>query len=152
MNLPAFFKAALEASWQGSLAIIIILTLRPLLHARIPAGWRSFLWTLALIRLLVPAFLLPSSPASVQNYAGAEQSVNRVRLVWAAGQGADVEKSIAANPLADSADPKRHSRSVGVVEIVRSGVARRGLHPWLVALRRRPQLAAAAGARARRGG
>ena len=105
MNLPAFFQAALEASWQGSLAMIIILALRPLLRAQIAAGWRSFLWTLALIRLLVPAFFLPSSPASIQNYAGGAQSVQRVRVVWATGETSEAEKSIAANPVTDPPRP-----------------------------------------------
>ena len=57
MNTHALFKAALEASWQASLVILLILLLRPLLGLRVPASWRSLLWTLVLLRLLVPAFL-----------------------------------------------------------------------------------------------
>jgi bla regulator protein BlaR1 len=103
MNLHRLFTSALEASWQGSLAIFFILALRPLLGGRIPAGWRSLLWTLALIRLLVPASMLPESPASMQNIAGAEQSVQRVRLVWTAGQTAEPETAIAASPVTNTA-------------------------------------------------
>ena len=81
MNLHALFTAALEASWQGSLAIVAILVVRPLLGARIPAGWRSLLWLLAMVRLLAPASILPASRTSLQNFANGEQAVQRVRLV-----------------------------------------------------------------------
>ena len=82
MTLYALFTAALEASWQGALAIAALLALRPLLGARIPPGWRSFLWLLVLVRLLVPAAILPVSRTSLQNFAIGEQAVQRVRLAW----------------------------------------------------------------------
>ncbi len=75
MHPTAFFQTVLEASWQGSLVIVLILLLRPLLGLRIPAHWRSLLWSLALLRLLVPAFLLPASPASLQNLAVVDRPI-----------------------------------------------------------------------------
>lgn len=63
-----FLKTALAASWQGSLVMLLILALRPLLGVRVSARWRCLLWVFFLIRLLAPAFLLPERPASVQNF------------------------------------------------------------------------------------
>ncbi|MEI9892675.1 MAG: M56 family metallopeptidase [Chthoniobacter sp.] len=62
MALPGtvhWLKAILEVSWQGSLVIVLILLVRPLLGLRVPARWRYLLWTFVLLRLLVPALLLP---------------------------------------------------------------------------------------------
>ena len=75
MNLDAtrFLKPLLEASWQASLVILLILLLRPLLGLRVPARWRSLLWSLVLLRLLIPAFMLPPSPTSLQNIAAVDR-------------------------------------------------------------------------------
>jgi beta-lactamase regulating signal transducer with metallopeptidase domain len=78
MNLTAIFQGALEASWQASLVIVLILLLRPLLGFRVPARWRPLLWMLALVRLLVPAFLLPPNPASLQNLPVANRPLAHV--------------------------------------------------------------------------
>ena len=77
MNLDAtrFLKPLLEASWQASLVILLILLLRPLLGLRVPARWRSLLWSLVLHRLLIPAFLLPLSPTSLQNIAPSKRQL-----------------------------------------------------------------------------
>jgi len=73
-------KAVLDASLQASLVILLILLLRPLLGACVPAKWRSWLWMLVLVRLLVPAFLLPPNPASLQNLPVVQQPVERAEL------------------------------------------------------------------------
>jgi len=78
---PALLKAVLEASWQGALVIAAVLLLRPLLGLRVPARWRHTLWLLVLLRLLVPAFLLPSSPASIQNLAAVDHPLEQAGLV-----------------------------------------------------------------------
>lgn len=80
MNTPVLFQALLEASWQGSLIILLLLAARPLLGARIPARWRHALWLLALIRLLVPAVLLPPSPARLPTPAVIERPVETATL------------------------------------------------------------------------
>ncbi len=90
MNLALLFKTALAASWQGSLVIAVILLLRPLLGLRVPAQWRSLLWMLALIRLLVPAFLLPPSPASFENIPAVQHSVAQTQRALAPGGPAAV--------------------------------------------------------------
>ena len=67
---PAFaalFRAVLQASWQGSLAIVLVLLARRVLGARVPARWHHLLWFLVLARLLVPAGALPHSRASLEN-------------------------------------------------------------------------------------
>jgi hypothetical protein len=65
--LAAFFRNVLQASWQGSLAIVLVLIVRRILGARVPARWHYLLWFLVLARLLVPTFVLPHSPASLEN-------------------------------------------------------------------------------------
>ena len=67
--LTDFFRLALEASWQSSLIILLILLVRPFMGAAIPARWRYLLWGLVLVRLLVPISVFPSNPASMQNIA-----------------------------------------------------------------------------------
>ncbi len=73
-------KAVLDASLQASLFIVLILLLRPLLGLRVPAGWRTLLWALVLLRLLVPVFLLPPSPASLQNIPAIQRPADRMEL------------------------------------------------------------------------
>jgi len=75
-----FLKAVLEASWQGAIVILLILAVRPLLGPRVPARWRYLLWTFVLTRLLVPAFLLPPSPASFQNIPAVEQPIESAQV------------------------------------------------------------------------
>src|SRR5271170_566469 len=75
-----FLKAVLDASWQGSLVILLILAIRPLLGLRVPARWRYLLWTLVLVRLLVPAFILPRSPASLQNIPAVQRPIERAQV------------------------------------------------------------------------
>lgn len=66
-TLVFLFKAVLMASWQGSLAIGLVLLARQALGPRVPARWRYLLWILVLVRLLAPAVTLPHNPASLQN-------------------------------------------------------------------------------------
>ena len=80
----AFFRGVLQASWQGSLAIGLVLLVRRALGAQTPARSHSLLWFLVLVRLLVPASrchaarpaskifacsLLPSGPCQRQAHA-----------------------------------------------------------------------------------
>ena len=65
--LAALFRAVLQASWQGSLAIVLVLLARRILGVRVSARWHHLLWLLVLARLLVPAVILPRSPASLEN-------------------------------------------------------------------------------------
>jgi beta-lactamase regulating signal transducer with metallopeptidase domain len=66
MLVPAF-QGVLTASWQGSLAIVLVLLVRQALGSRAPARWHYLLWFLVLARLLVPAFAMPRNPASLEN-------------------------------------------------------------------------------------
>jgi penicillin-binding protein 2 len=75
-------KAVMTASWQGSLAMLLILILRPLLGLRVPARWRCVLWIFVLVRLLVPAFILPPSPASLQNITVIERPTERAAIAF----------------------------------------------------------------------
>ncbi len=82
MNLAGWFQGALAASWQGSVVILLILLLRPLFGLRVPPGWRSLLWALVLLRLVVPVFLLPRSPASLQNLAVVDRPLQQAALIF----------------------------------------------------------------------
>jgi len=66
-TVTLLLKAVLTASWQGTLVLLLVLALRPLLGSRVSARWRYLLWAFVLVRLLVPSFILPPSPASLQN-------------------------------------------------------------------------------------
>src|SRR4051794_13103074 len=81
-NTPEFVKAVVAASWQGGLVILLILLVRPMLGVWVPARWRYALWGLALVRLLVPAFMLPPSPASLQNIAAVERPFEEAAAVF----------------------------------------------------------------------
>lgn len=75
-------KALIEASWQSALIILLILLIRPLLGMRVPARWRYLLWMLVIVRLLVPAFVLPPSPASLQNIAVVDRPFEQLNLTF----------------------------------------------------------------------
>jgi bla regulator protein BlaR1 len=79
-NTNEFVKAVIAASWQGGLVILLILLVRPVLGVWVPARWRYALGALALIRLLVPAFMLPPSPASLQNVAVMDRPFEQAAL------------------------------------------------------------------------
>jgi beta-lactamase regulating signal transducer with metallopeptidase domain/ankyrin repeat protein len=76
-----FFQLVLEASWQTSPIILLILLVRFLMGPRIQARWLSLLWLLVLIRLLVPITLFPASPVSLQNIALVDRPLQQVALV-----------------------------------------------------------------------
>src|SRR5271156_1555841 len=85
MNIPGtvpLLKAILAASWQGSLVIALILLVRPLFGFRVAARWRYFLWTLVLLRLLVPALLLPPSPATRRNIPVVDRPLEEASLAF----------------------------------------------------------------------
>jgi beta-lactamase regulating signal transducer with metallopeptidase domain len=79
--LTAAFRLVLDASWQSSFIILLILLVRPLIGSRIPARWRYLLWGLVLVRLLIPIAAFPSSPVSMQNIAVVDQPLARVDLI-----------------------------------------------------------------------
>ncbi len=74
-----YLQAVLVASWQASIVILLILAIRPLLGVRVPARWRSLLWTLVLARLLIPTFMLPHSPVSFQNIPAVERPIEKAQ-------------------------------------------------------------------------
>lgn len=70
MHVPPLieiFKGVLHASWQGSLAIALVLAVRWILGARVAVRWRCLFWILVLVRLLIPAAVLPHSATSLEN-------------------------------------------------------------------------------------
>ncbi len=56
-NLPALWAAVLTHLWQTTLVLGPVLILSPLLR-RLPARWGELVWSLALLKLMVPAALL----------------------------------------------------------------------------------------------
>lgn len=67
LTLVSVFQAVLAASWQGSLAIVLVLLVRRALGLRAPARWHYLLWGVVIVRLLLPAVALPRNPASIDN-------------------------------------------------------------------------------------
>ena len=64
--LPGAFRVLLEASWQASILVLLVLVVQRSAGSRITAGWRHALWWVVLIRLLLPA--TPPSPWSLFNW------------------------------------------------------------------------------------
>jgi penicillin-binding protein 2 len=60
-------RAILTASLQGAAVTLLLLALRPWLVRTVPARWRSFLWLVVWLRLLIPSVVLPPNPVSLQN-------------------------------------------------------------------------------------
>jgi beta-lactamase regulating signal transducer with metallopeptidase domain/ankyrin repeat protein len=77
-HLTDFFRLVLEASWQSSLIILLVVLIRPLMGASVPARWRYLLWALILVRLLVPITLFPSNPISMQNIAVVDRPLDPI--------------------------------------------------------------------------
>ena len=85
--LTALFRAVLQASWQGALAIVLVLIVRRVLGARVPVRWHYLLWFLVLVRLLAPTSMLPRSPASLENILALARPFDRQRLPSADREG-----------------------------------------------------------------
>ena len=47
-------KTAASLSLSGSLAILVLLVLRPLLRERVSRRWQYYVWLIAVFRLLLP--------------------------------------------------------------------------------------------------
>jgi bla regulator protein BlaR1 len=80
-HLTTMFRVVLEASWQSSLIILIILLVRPLMGLRVPARWRYWLWAPVVLRLLIPVTVLPPSPVSMQNIAVVDHPLEKAGLM-----------------------------------------------------------------------
>ncbi|HEY0255956.1 MAG TPA: M56 family metallopeptidase [Candidatus Methylacidiphilales bacterium] len=80
-SLTDLLRLVLVASWQSSLIILLILLVRSLMGASIPARWRSLLWVLVLVRLIVPISAFPSNPVSMQNIAVVDHPLDQVTFV-----------------------------------------------------------------------
>lgn len=150
MDLSFLFKAAIEASWQASIIILLILLVRPVFGMRVPARWRSWLWALALLRLLVPAFLLPSSPASLQNLDLVDRPLDQVatavgkttttaareNLVAQGPIGAEGELPPMAPPT-DNSSPVMWWKLAGLVWLAGAGLSASWVIIGMILLQRR---------------
>jgi len=58
-------EAALQASWQASIGIVVLLAMRALAGRYLSGRWLYSLWVVLMVRLLIPGSLLPVLPASV---------------------------------------------------------------------------------------
>lgn len=92
-HLTDFFRLVLEASWQSSLIILLVLLVRPLMGASVPARWRYLLWTLVLVRLLVPITVFPSNPVSIQNIAVVDQPFEQVTFTLLRTHGVEPQQN-----------------------------------------------------------
>jgi beta-lactamase regulating signal transducer with metallopeptidase domain len=59
----AVFDRIVEASWQASILVGLVLCMQWLMHRRLSPAWRCAMWSLVLVRLLMPA--LPESRLSL---------------------------------------------------------------------------------------
>ncbi len=94
--LVEIFRTVLQASWQGALAIVLVLIVRRALGTRVPARWHYLLWFLVLARLLVPAGVLPRSPASLENIPAVARPFARQPVVNLSGAASTVPPAFAS--------------------------------------------------------
>jgi bla regulator protein BlaR1 len=112
-HLADIFQLVLEASWQSSLIILLILLVRPLMGASIPARWRYLLWALVLVRLLVPISAFPSNPVSMQNIAVVDRPLDQVGFIQPPPHEPEPTPEIARQaPSAPQPTPMSAARSV----------------------------------------
>jgi beta-lactamase regulating signal transducer with metallopeptidase domain len=76
-QLMRFFDWLLWASLQGTVLIVMIVLIQKILRRRLPVHWHYFLWSLLLIRLVVP--WLPESKMSIFNFV--PRSVQQGRII-----------------------------------------------------------------------
>ena len=81
LSVDACFRGVLQASWQGALAVGLVLLVRWAFGMRVPARWHYLLWFLVLARLLLPTFALPHSPTSLENLGAVAHPFGRPPLV-----------------------------------------------------------------------
>ncbi|WP_169809534.1 M56 family metallopeptidase [Terrimicrobium sacchariphilum] len=65
--------ALLQASWQASVGIVLLLAVRALAGRFVSGWWLYVLWLLVMVRLLVPGSILPVSPAPLPRPAALVQ-------------------------------------------------------------------------------
>jgi len=70
--------ALLQASWQASVGIVLLLVARALAGRFFSGWWLYALWLLVMVRLLVPGNILPTSPAPVPRPAALVQVKEQV--------------------------------------------------------------------------
>ncbi len=130
--VAVLFRAVLPASWQGSLAIVLVLLVRRVLGARVPARWHHLLWFLVLARLLVPTGALPHSPASLENIPAVAHPFERPPSVWK-------RQAIAVDPRPVSSVPPASAFSAAAELAPRPVAVSPVLHgvwsPWIWAAR-----------------
>ena len=119
-DLTYLFHLVLAASWQSSLVILLILVVRPLLGAAVPARWRYLLWALALIRLLVPISVFPANPVSIQNIAVVERPFDQV----------DPGPSAVTQPQLVETRPEPDGREITASLVAAPALSNRFTIPW----------------------
>ena len=63
-------SGALEASWQASIGIVLLLAVRAVAGRFLSGRWLYCLWVIVMARLLLPGSILPASPASMPQPRG----------------------------------------------------------------------------------
>ncbi|MBR0355428.1 MAG: hypothetical protein IJK35_08650 [Oscillospiraceae bacterium] len=121
-----FLNRAIAAGWL----VLAVVVLRPLLH-RAPKDYRMFLWGLVFLRLLLPAELIPESPASLVPSAeilphealyAAQPAIHSGVPVINAAVNPVLQQSLAPNP-GDSVNPLQVWTAVGsTVWLIGAGV------------------------------
>jgi hypothetical protein len=66
-NLESIFAWVLEASWQASVLVVLVLLLQITLRGRLNPRWYHALWLLVILRLVLPT--LPESALSLFQFS-----------------------------------------------------------------------------------
>lgn len=88
MDAAEITGAVLQASWQGSVGIVLLLGVRALAGKFLSGRWLYLLWMLVMVRLLLPGGIFPASPASVPQPAVIARAQKSVDEMPAAGLSA----------------------------------------------------------------
>lgn len=81
MAAAEILVALVQASWQASLGIVLLLAARALAGRFFSGWWLYALWLLVMVRLLVPGAILPVSPAPLPRPAALVEVRERMQAV-----------------------------------------------------------------------
>ena len=101
-----------RASWQASLLTVLVLLVQWIFQSRLGPKWRYALWSLVVIRLLLPA--TPRSPLSLFNYASVERLDRSALESWTRGNRVSVDLSAAVDSALGTRSTASSQRNLSV--------------------------------------
>jgi beta-lactamase regulating signal transducer with metallopeptidase domain len=101
------FDSVIEASWQASVLVVLVLLIQWTLRRRLSPGWRCAMWLLVVARLMLP--VVPESSFSIFGFVSPAQSspTEAARTTIIYGTIPEAINSSTPEPAAKSLAPSR---------------------------------------------